>query len=114
MIHRGEVWWADLIDPVGSEPGYRRPVLIVQAEWANAGASNTVIVAMLTSNLAATRIPGSVQINARDSGLPRPSVVNVSQVATINRRQLDVKCGLLPAQVMRMVDDGICLFLQLR
>jgi mRNA interferase MazF len=112
-MRRGELWWADLPDPVGSGPGYRRPVLIVQANSFNASRIATVIVAVVTSNLALAEAPGNVRIGKSDSGLPRPSVVNVSQIITVDCSMLTGKIKALPNVVMDKVDSGLKLVLSL-
>ena len=113
VIRRGDIWWAELDSPIGSEPGFRRPVLIVQTDWANAGAIQTVLVAMLTSNLRFAIAPGNVLVQARDSGLPKPSVINVSQLAAINKNHLTEHVKRLPSAVLRQVDEGLRLMLDL-
>ncbi len=84
-IHRGEVWWADRPQPRGSEPGFRRPVLVVQANAFNRSRIQTVIVAAITSNVDLADAPGNLLLPARSSGLRRDSVVNVSQILTLDR-----------------------------
>ncbi|MBS0457014.1 MAG: type II toxin-antitoxin system PemK/MazF family toxin [Proteobacteria bacterium] len=112
-MKRGEIWWADLPSPVGSGPGYKRPVLVVQANPFNASRIATVIVATLTSNLSLAEAPGNVRIAKADSGLPQPSVVNVSQLITLDRRILVAKVKAVPGAVMDKVDSGLKLVLAL-
>jgi mRNA interferase MazF len=112
-IQRGEVWWADLPEPRRSEPGYRRPVLIIQADSFNRSRIQTVLVAAITSNLGLADAPGNVLLPARSSGLPRDSVVNVSQVLTLDRSFLTEHAGTLPARLQGSVDAGLRLALQL-
>jgi len=112
-MKRGEIWWADLPSPVGSGPGYKRPVLVVQANPFNASRIATVIVATVTSNLALAEAPGNVRIGKTDSGLPQPSVVNVSQLITLDRSILSKKVKSLPGAVMDKVDSGLKLVLAL-
>ncbi len=112
-MKRGEVWWASLADPVGSGPGYRRPVLVVQANAFNASRIATVIVATVTSNLALADAPGNVRISKADSGLSRPSVVNVSQLLTLDRSILAERVGTLPGAVLDRIDAGLRLVLAL-
>ncbi len=107
MINRGEIWWAGLDLPRGSEPGYRRPVLIIQANEFNASRINTVIVLAITSNTALAMAPGNVLLRPRQSGLGKISVINVSQVITINKNFLIEKVKRLPEEVMKHVDSGI-------
>ena len=112
-MKRGEVWWADLPNPVGSGPGYKRPVLVVQANPFNASRIATIIVATLTSNLTLAEAPGNVRIAKADSGLPQPSVVNVSQLITLDRSILTSKVKAVPGSVMDKVDSGLKLVLAL-
>lgn len=111
MIHRGEVWWAELDEPSGSEPGYRRPVLVVQNDAFNHSRISTVIVVVLTSNLRLLDAPGNVLLPARTSGLKKDSVANVSQVVTIDRTVLVTRAGRVDAAVMRNIEQGLRLVL---
>ena len=113
MIARGEVWWADLAQPRGSEPGYRRPVLVVQADSFNQSRIGTAVVAAITSNLELALAPGNCRLSVRDSGLPKASVVNVSQLLTLDRTFLTEKTGALSDRVMAEVDKGLKLVLAL-
>lgn len=112
-IQRGEIWWADLPAPRRSEPGYRRPVLVVQADSFNRSRIQTLIVAAITSNLDLAEAPGNVLLSARSSGLPRDSVVNVSQLLTLDRGFLTELAGTLSLRVQRAVDQGLRTILQL-
>ena len=112
-IQRGEIWWADLPVPRGSEPGYRRPVLIVQANSFNASRIQTVIVATLSTNLRIADAPGNVLMPAQLSGLTRDSVVNVSQLLTIDRSFLSEHAGTIPPRLQRVVDEGLRRVLEL-
>jgi mRNA interferase MazF len=112
-MKRGELWWADLPNPVGSGPGYKRPVLVVQANPFNASRISTVIVATVTSNLALAEAPGNVRIGKSDSGLPQPSVVNISQLITLDRAILSKKVKALPGAAMDKIDAGLKLVLSL-
>ncbi len=112
-MKRGELWWADLPDPVGSGPGYRRPVLIVQTNPFNASRISTIIVIVVTSNLTLADAPGNVRIGKSDSGLPQASVVNVSQVITLDRSVLKHKIKSLPNNIMDKVNNGLKLVLSL-
>jgi mRNA interferase MazF len=113
VIKRGEIWWAELDDPRGSEPGFRRPVVVVQADSFNKSHIGTVVVAALTSNRDLIRAPGNVGLSRRDSKLSRYSVVNVSQLLTLDRRFLTKKISRLPEQVMEGIDSGLRLVLSL-
>ena len=112
-ILRGEIWWADLPAPRRSEPGYRRPVLVVQADAFNRSRIQTAIVAVVTSNLQLAEAPGNVLLPARSTGLPRDSVANVSQLLTLDRSFLTEHAGTLPPRLQRSVDDGLRTVLQL-
>jgi len=112
-MERGEVWWARLPDPIASEPGFRRPVLVIQSNTFNRSRIRTIIAVVLTSNLRLAEAPGNVLIPASEAGLPKDSVANVSQVITIDRAFLAEKCGKVPSSLMRMVDEGLRLALSL-
>jgi mRNA interferase MazF len=112
-VRRGEVWWADLKEPRGSEPGYRRPVLIVQADEFNRSRISTVLAVVLTTNLRLVDAPGNVLVSAKAAGLPRDSVANVSQFVTVDRNYLDEQTGRLPTRLMAAVDAGLKLVLGL-
>lgn len=113
VVERGEVWWADLPDPVASEPGYNRPVLIIQSDSFNRSAINTVIAVIITSNLRLAQAPGNVRLPARKAGLPKESVANVSQIITLDKQFLRDKCGRLDRDTMLEIDEGVRLALSL-
>jgi len=113
VIRRGEIWWASLPDPAGSEPGYRRPVVVVQTNDFNEGGIRTVIVVTITSKLRLAGAPGNVLCRKKDTGLPRESVINVSQTATINKVRLTQRVGTLPPRRMQEVEAGLRLILGL-
>jgi mRNA interferase MazF len=113
VIRRGEVWWAALGSPQGSEPGYRRPVVVLQANEFNESPIRTVVVAAITSNLRLAQAPGNVRCGKRDTGLPKPSVVNVSQLATVDRERLLDRAGALPGALLQQVEEGVRLVLAL-
>jgi mRNA interferase MazF len=112
-VQRGEVWWAELPRPAGSEPGFRRPVLVIQSDGFNASRISTVVVVAITSNLALGSAPGNVALTRRDSALPRKSVVNVSQILTLDRSRLAERVGALPRSSMDRVAEGLRLVLSL-
>lgn len=112
-MRRGEIWWASLPEPAGSGPGYRRPLLIVSANGFNESRISTVIAAVITSNLRLADAPGNVQLPARGLGLARPSVVNVSQIITVDKSLLTQRIGKLPPRLLAEVDDGLRLVLSL-
>ena len=107
MIERGDIWWAELADPRGSAPGGRRPVLVIQAQAFNRSRIRTVVVAVVTSNLALGQAPGNVTLAAGESGLPRDSVVNVSQIVTLDRALLTEKAGELAGARLEEVSQGL-------
>ena len=113
VIERGEIWWADLTDTVGSGPGFGRPVLIVQSEEFNQSKIRTVVIVLITSNLNLARASGNVTLTPKQSGLPKDSVVNVSQFLTIDRKLLNSYVGSLSAKKMEQVDKGLRLVLSL-
>lgn len=111
MVMRGEIWWVDFADPVGSAPGYRRPAVVVSSNRFNASRIRTVVVAAVTSNLRLASAPGNVLLP--DGLLPKPSVVNVSQLLAVDR---SLMLGLLadtPLLEMRSIDAGLRLALGL-
>ena len=112
-MQRGEIWWASLPAPRGSEPGYRRPVLVVQSDAFNASRIQTVVVAAITSNLRLAEAPGNVMLRKRASRLPRNSVVNVSQLVTLDRSFLADRVAELSKKQMSTVDEGLRLVLSL-
>ena len=113
MIRRGEIWWADLAEPRGSEPGYRHPVLVLQRDEVNASRVNTVVVCLLTSNVALARAPGNTLLRQGRAGLRHDSVANVSQVATLNKSDLEELAGAVPSDLIDEVDEGLRWFLNL-
>ena len=112
-MRRGEIWWASLPEPSGSAPGYRRPVLIISADSFNQSRINTVVTAAITSNLHLAAAPGNVRIPVRGTGLSRPSVVNVSQVITVDRTDLTERLGKLNSELLAQVENGLRLMLSL-
>jgi mRNA interferase MazF len=107
VIARGELWWADLGAPRDSAPALRRPVLIVSADAYNRSSLRTVTVVVLTTTTALAALPGNVLVAADVSGLPRDSVVNVTQVATIDRSVLEGRVAALPDWLLAQVDAGL-------
>jgi mRNA interferase MazF len=110
-VNRGEIWWADLEAPGGAGPGYRRPLLVVQTDGFNRSLIATTICVVLTSNVRLAEAPGNVLIPARESGLPKDSVANVSQVVTVDKVRLGERVGKLPPRFMRAVSEGLRLVL---
>jgi mRNA interferase MazF len=112
-IQRGETCWADLAEPRRSEPGFRHPVLVIQANSFNRSRIETVIAAVITSNLQRALVPGNVLLRDRATGLPQDSVVNVPQLLTLNRDFLTERVGTLSTRLQTSVDTGLRLVLEL-
>ena len=110
-VERGQIGWADLDEPRASEPGFRRPLLIVQDDAFNRSRIRTVIAVVLTSNLRLLDAPGNVLLTAKGSGLPKDSVANVSQVITVDRDFLVEPVGRIKGQTLKDVDNGLRLVL---
>jgi mRNA interferase MazF len=113
VIRRGEIWWASLPEPSGSEPGSRRPLLIVQADDFNRSRIATVLGVILTTNLSLAEAPGNVLLESRLTGLPRDSVANVSQIVTADRRFLTERVSKLDARSLLQVENGLRVVLDL-
>jgi mRNA interferase MazF len=112
-MYRGEIWWANLPNPVGSEPGYHRPVLVIQDDVFNQSRINTVIVVIITSNTQLAEAPGNVLLPREVSGLSRDSVANVSQILTVDKAFLSERIGSLPNDLQEEVDEGLRMVLYL-
>ncbi len=106
-IAQGDVWWADLDEPRGSEPGYRRPVVVVQGNSFNRSRIATAVCVPLTSNLKWADAPGNVLLTAKETSLPKESVANVSQVVALDRAILTERVGRIPAKKLSLVLSGI-------
>jgi mRNA interferase MazF len=113
VIRRGDIWWAELPEPSGSTPGYRRPVIIVQDDAFNESRIATVIVVVVTSSLRLAAAPGNVWLSAQESGLPRDSVINLSQIITVNKSDLTSYIGSVASQTLGKIDSGLRLVLDL-
>ena len=107
VIAQGEVWWADLPAPVGSDAGYRRPVVVVQGDAFNRSAIATVVSVPLTSTMRWADAPGNVRLDARSTGLPRASVANVSQIVALDRSNLSERIGKLSRSKVELILSGI-------
>lgn len=107
VVSQGEIWWADLPEPAGSGPGFRRPVVVVQSDALNRSRIATVVCVPLTSNLKWTLAPGNVPLSARLTGLPKNSVANVSQIITLDRNLLSTRVGKLSQTKLDLVLSGI-------
>ena len=112
-MQRGEIWWATLGEPFGSEPGFRRPVLIVQDDAFNRSRIQTVIAIAITTNLELAKAPGNVLLPKKVTSLPRESVANVSQLITIDKSFLSERVGSLPLDLLEQVDAGLRMVLYL-
>jgi mRNA interferase MazF len=113
VVERGEIWWADLGEPTGSEPGFRRPVLVVQSDAFNRSQLRTVLAVVLTSNLRLVEAPGNVLLSAKAAGLPKDSVANVSQIITVDRDFLTEPAGRIRGELLKDVENGLRLVLAL-
>jgi mRNA interferase MazF len=107
VIAQGHVYWANLQDPTGSGPGFRRPVLVVQSDALNRSHIRTVVCVPLTSNLRWADAPGNVLLPARTTGLPKDSVANVSQIITLDRELLTEEVGKLSKRQLELVLAGV-------
>jgi mRNA interferase MazF len=113
VIERGDVWWASLPEPRGSEPGFSRPVLIVQSDDFNRSRISTVLVVVITSNTRLAAAPGNVLLSSKASSLPKESVANVSQLLTLDKSFLTARVGKLASREFAAVEAGLHLVLAL-
>ena len=111
VISQGEIWWADLGEPIGSAPGYRRPVLVAQGDALNRSRIATIVCVPLTSNLKWAEAPGNVTLTARATGLDKDSVANVSLMVALDRGQLVERVGKVTPRKLALVLAGIDLVL---
>lgn len=111
VVSQGDVWWADLPEPVGSGLGLRRPVVVVQGEGLNRSRIATTVCVPLTSNLRWAAAPGNVVLKSRLTGLPKDSVANVSQVVALDRGLLTKRTGRVPRRKLELILDGLDLVL---
>lgn len=112
-MNRGEIWWAELDEPTGSGPGYRHPVVIVQADKFNASAIKTVIAVVISSNLNLMRAPGNILLASTESKLPKDSVINVSQIATLDKSLLTSCVGALKPRTLKALNESLKTVLEL-
>jgi len=112
-LNRGEIWWANLGMPEGSSPGFRRPVLILQADYFNRSRIHTVICAVITSNVGLADAPGNIFLSKKESGLPKDSVVNISQIVTLHKDCLTDMVRNLRPVVIKNIESGLKLVLEL-
>lgn len=110
-MKRGEIWWASLSEPRGSEPGFRRPVVIVSSDDFNDSKISTVLVAVITSNLRLADAPGNIRVDRKHSKLAKDSVINVSQILTVDKAFLTEKVAKLDQHYINALDDGLKLVL---
>lgn len=113
VIKRGEIWWAELPEPAGSGPGYKRPLIIVQSNDFNNSNINTIIAAVITTNIHLADAPGNVLLSGKNSKLPKKSVVNISQLITVDKSFLTEKVHTLSNKIMEQIDNGIRLVLKI-
>ena len=114
VIKQGDIFWVDLGEPSGSEPAYRHPHLVIQNNVFNSSRINTVVVCSLTSNLRRAKSPGNVLLEKDEANLPKQSVVNVTQIFTVDKRDLTEKIGSLSRDRMGQVLEGIELIIKPR
>jgi mRNA interferase MazF len=112
-VSRGEVWWAALDRPIASEPGYDRPVLVISSAGFNHSRIRTVLAAGLTTNLGLADAPGNVFVASEETGLPRDSVVNISQILTVDKEFVPSRTGSLGTRAMSAVENGLRSVLEL-
>jgi len=106
-MRRGEIWWAALPPPTGSGPAFPRPVLVIQADEFNESKIKTALAVILTTNLRLAAAPGNVHCGSKETGLPRDSVVNVSQVVTVDKMLFTERVGVIPTHLLARVEDGL-------
>jgi mRNA interferase MazF len=106
-IRQGEIWWADLSDPLGSGPGFRRPILVIQGNPFNESNISTVVCIPLTSNLKWVTAPGNILLKKRVTGLAKDSVANVSQIVSLDKSILTERCGRVPGSSLRQIFHGL-------
>jgi mRNA interferase MazF len=111
VVSQGDVFWADFGEPIGSQPSFVRPVVVVQSDAFNLSEIATVVVVPLTSNLSLEQFPGNVSLSAKSTGLPTDSVANVSQITTVDRMQLTERVGSLSRAKRTAVLDGMSVVL---
>ena len=114
VIKQGEIYWVDLTEPRSSEPGYRHPHIVIQNNLFNASRINTIVVCSLTSNLKRPKAPGNVLLNQGEANLPKKSVVNISQIFTVNKDDLVERIGQVSEKRITEILDGIKLLTQPR
>jgi len=114
VINQGDIYWIELGEPSGSEPGYSHPHVVLQNNVFNRSRIHTVVVCALTSNLKRGDVPGNVLLEPGEANLPKPSVVVVSQIFTVDKTQLGEYIGTLSTRRVRQILDGIRLLTEPR
>lgn len=114
MIRQGDIYWVDIDEPYGSEPGYRHPYVVIQNNVFNSSAIKTVVGCMITSNLARAEAPGNVLLNVGEGNLPEQSVIQVSQIVTLDKSQMEEFVGTLSAKQVRQILNGVALVIEPR
>ncbi len=114
VIKQGEIYWVDLSEPIGSEPGYMHPHVVIQNNIFNSSKINTVVVCSLTSNLKRAKAPGNVTLDKGEANLPKKSVVNISQIYTVNKNDLTEKIGQISEKRMNEILEGISILTEPR
>ena len=112
VISQGDIFWVDQGDPAGSEPGYRRPFVVIQNNLFNQSRINTVVMCALTGNLQRAKSPGNILLEAGEAGLPKPSVINITQIFTVDKSSLADYCGSLSPKRITQIVEGVSLLIQ--
>ncbi len=113
VVERGQIWWADLPEPRGSSPGYEHPIVVIQSDYFNQTKINTIIGAVITSNLDLAEMPGNVLIKKNQTELSKDSVVNATQIVTVDKSELLEYVGTLSERKMEQIENGLRLVLSL-
>ena len=114
VINQGDIFWIDLGEPLSSEPAYRHPHVVIQNNLFNHSRINTVVVCVLTSNLKRASAPGNVLLEPGEANLPKQSVINISQIFTVDKTELGEKIGTLAAKRIGEILDGVSLLIEPR
>ncbi len=114
VINQGDVFWVELGEPSGSAPGYRHPHVVIQNNIFNHSRINTVVLCSITSNLERAKAPGNVLLSSGEANIPKRSVVNISQIVTVDKSDIVEKIGTLSPKRMREILDGIQLLIEPR
>jgi len=114
VVGQGEIWWADLAEPRGSEPGFRRPVVVIQGDALNRSRIGTILCVALTGNVRWADAPGNVLLSAKATGLANDSVANVSQIVTLDREAFLERMGKLGRGKLELIFSGLDVILDRR